>query len=90
MNYTAKFTKDLDHLWETHDVDQNGYLDRSEARKFVKEIQRVIDKERAQFYDESKFDALFDRFDENNDRFLSKSEMAVFIKKVFNKNQQPP
>lgn len=40
-------------------------------------------------YDETKFDALFDRFDENSDRFLSKSEMAVFIKKVFNKNQLP-
>ena len=40
-------------------------------------------------YDETKFDALFDRFDENHDRFLSKAEMAVFIKKVFNKNQTP-
>ena len=27
---------------------------------------------------------ILEKFDENNDRFLSKAEMAVFIKKVFN------
>lgn len=47
----------------------------------------MIDKDRARLYDETKFDGWFDKFDENNDRFLSKAEMAVFIKKVFNQNQ---
>jgi hypothetical protein len=41
-------------------------------------------------YDETKFDALFDRFDQNNDMYLSKAEMAVFIKKVFSADVSKP
>ena len=46
-NYKATFENDIDEMWEAQDLDKNGYLDRQEARKFVSEIQRVIDKERA-------------------------------------------
>lgn len=84
-NYTAKFTKDIDALWTYHDIDRNGYLDREEASSFVFEISECIDQDRALNYDPSKFDTLFDRFDENNDLFLSKAEMATFIKKIFTK-----
>jgi hypothetical protein len=34
-------------MWVQHDVDKNGYLDRKEAREFVKEISKVIDQDRA-------------------------------------------
>jgi len=37
-NYSASFSKDVDEMWEEHDVDKNGYLDRQEAREFVNEI----------------------------------------------------
>jgi polyhydroxyalkanoate synthesis regulator phasin len=68
-----------------HDLDKNGYLDKKEAKTFVDEISQCIEKERAKNYDPTKFDALFAKFDENKDQYLSKSEMAVFIKKVFQK-----
>jgi|TARA_B110001450_G_scaffold174854_1_gene163253 hypothetical protein len=32
---------------------------------------------------EENFDDLFDKFDENGDNFLSRAELAVFIKKTF-------
>ena len=30
-NYDAQFTKSVDEMWDTHDVDKNGWLDRAEA-----------------------------------------------------------
>lgn len=86
--YSANFSVDIDVMWKYHDIDKNGYLDREEARTFVFEISECIDRDRALCYDPAKFDSLFDRFDENDDKFLSKSEMAAFIKKVFNKQQE--
>ena len=87
-NYKASFGKDIDDMWDAHDLDGNGYLDRAEARTFVFEISQCIERERAKNYNPLNFDQLFDRFDENKDHFLSKSEMAVFIKKVFNKTEK--
>jgi hypothetical protein len=87
--YSAKFSKDIDALWEAHDTDKNGYLDRKEAKPYLDQIAKCIDKDRAENYDKEKFDALFERFDENGDNFLSKSEMSVFIKKVFKKPDAP-
>jgi hypothetical protein len=74
-------------LWKHHDIDKNGYLDREEARSYVFEISECIDRDRAKNYDPDNFDQLFNRFDENNDEYLSKSEMATFIKKIFTKPQ---
>ena len=34
-------------------------------------------------YDHRQFDLLFDSFDEDNNGYLSKPEMAIFIKRVF-------
>merc|ERR1711908_134235 len=84
-NYSASFSKDIDVLWDTHDIDRNGYLDRKEAKTYLDDIYKIIDKDRASNYDKAKFDEVFDKFDENGDNFLSKSEMSVLIKKVFKK-----
>ena len=84
-NYKCSFSKDIDELWEVHDRDGNGYLDKKEASSFVKEISKCIERERAKNFNDIKFDMLFAKFDENKDSYLSKSEMAVFIKKVFSK-----
>ena len=39
-----------------------------------------MDAVRLSKYDETKFDEQFDRFDEDKNGWLSKGEMAVFIK----------
>ncbi len=49
-NYKASFSKDIDTLWDIHDRDGNGYLDREEARTYVQEISQCIDKDRAKNY----------------------------------------
>tara|TARA_B110000285_G_C15084200_1_gene595225 strand:+ start:249 stop:569 length:321 start_codon:yes stop_codon:yes gene_type:complete len=67
VNYNCSFSKDIDELWVVHDRDKNGYLDKTEAKTFVSEISQCIERERANNYDATKFDTLFDRFDENKD-----------------------
>ena len=64
-NYGATFNKDLDEMWNQHDFDCNGYLDKEEARGFVFEISQCIESSRAINYDPAKFDSLFNKFDEN-------------------------
>ena len=51
------------------------------------ELSTFMDESRAKNYDKNKFEKLFSEFDEDNDGFLSKSEMAVFIKRVFKKSE---
>jgi len=84
-NYKVKFfgNKDLDELWSEKDDDKNGWLDKFEAEKFVKEVARIIDQDRAKNFDMSEFPKLFEKFDEDKNGYLSKGEMAQFIKIVF-------
>lgn len=48
--YNARFTKSIDGMWEEHDRDGNGYLDRDEAKTFLEELSKVISEDRAKFY----------------------------------------
>lgn len=84
-NCKVQFSKDLDTLWDTHDTAGNSYLDKSQSEKFIEEIAGAIEGDRAYNYDKSQFKELFDRFDDNKDKVLSKGEMAQFIKYAFRK-----
>jgi len=55
-------------------------LDRKECRAFINELRKHLSEERASNYNEAQFDSLFERFDEDKNGFIEKSEMAVFIK----------
>ena len=33
--YKGTFSRDIDELWNTHDLDKNNYLDKEEARPFI-------------------------------------------------------
>ena len=46
-------------------------------------LKNQIKPERAVNYNESQFDELFNKFDEDKNGFIDKTEMAVFIKKIF-------
>lgn len=50
------------------------------------EVASVIDAQRAKNYNRLQFDEMFDSFDEDQNGFLSKAEMAIFIKKTFKNN----
>ena len=88
QGYQAKFSINLDALWSEYDKSNNGYLDRAKSLKFLKELARNIeDQDRARNFDSGSFNQLFNKFDENQNGLLEKSEMAILIKKVFAKTK---
>lgn len=86
-NYNALFSKPIDEVWDQADSDHNGYLDRNEAKQFLDEIVKIIDKDRAQNYKRENFDKLFEEYDDDKNGVLSKSEMAQFIKMNFKNSE---
>jgi Ca2+-binding EF-hand superfamily protein len=83
--YSGVFSKDLDDMWKEKDSDGNGYLNQEEAKAFLEEATKVVDKEKGQYYFPANFDALFKKFDIDGDKILTKAEMAAFIKKAYRK-----
>ena len=73
-------------MWTHYDEDQNGFLGRNEAKEFVSKFSEIIEEDRGKNYNPDKFDEQFDKLDDNNDSYLSRGEMAVFIKKIFANN----
>ena len=56
---TTNIKIDLDDLWKEHDVKQNGYLDKSQSKKFVDKLAKNIDSNRASNYNQENFDTIF-------------------------------
>ena len=60
-------------------------LDPCEAKNFLAALCGCMESDRKHNYCPERVDKLFREFDADNDNFLSKSEMAVLIKKTFSK-----
>ena len=54
---------------------------------FIEKVTQSIEGGRASNYDKDKFDEMFERFDEDHNGYLSKVEMAQFIKVLFRNEQ---
>ena len=65
QNYNFKFSLSLDDIWLTYDLDENGYLDKEEARPYLDEVAKAIQADRAHCYDPAKFNEYFEKFDED-------------------------
>lgn len=83
QGYSENFEIDVDDLWYMVDYDKNGILSKEECKDFVEELKTYTVAERGNNYDESKFDEMFDEFDEDQNGYIEKAEMAVLIKRVF-------
>ncbi|OQR82473.1 hypothetical protein ACHHYP_15961 [Achlya hypogyna] len=71
----AAVEKCLNDIWSTFDTDNNGYLDREEARPFLQAMAEAM----GSAADPLAFDTCFDEFDKNHDNRLSRDEMRVFV-----------
>ena len=65
------------------DSDKNGTLDPTEAKAFMDELQKNCVEDRKDNYKPDDFENLFNKFDDDKNGFLEKSELAVLIKFVF-------
>ena len=81
------FSKSLDDLWIEKDADGNGFLNIDEAKEFLLDIQKIIENDRAKNFDMQELPVLFEKFDEDNNGYLTKGQMAQLIKLVFNKTK---
>mmetsp|Transcript_22520 Transcript_22520/g.25339 ORF Transcript_22520/g.25339 Transcript_22520/m.25339 type:complete len:85 (+) Transcript_22520:1586-1840(+) len=73
--------KGVDGIWLQHDVDNDGFLDREEAKQFVVEMLET----NGQTFDQGLFDRMFDeamdRGEEGaGDGKISRNEMAAFVR----------
>ena len=71
-----KFSSNLDDLWNAEDADQNGFLCVNESKKFLTEVQKIIQQDKAKNFEIEKFPAMFEKFDDDNNGYLTKSEMS--------------
>ena len=60
-------------------------LDKTEARNFIEELQKIVNSEMSGNYKPENFDKLFTQYDDDKNGYLEKKEMCVFIKKNFRK-----
>lgn len=82
---TDNITGDIDELWNTSDADKNGMLDKEECKVFLAKVKDMMSEERANNYDESKFEEIFTKYDDDKNGFVEKSEMTSLIKMTFRK-----
>ena len=62
-------------------------MDFDTSKRFLDEIANAMsDKDRVETYRKCEFEELFHEFDDDKNGYLSKGEMAQFIKVVFQKN----
>jgi len=67
-------------MWDEYDYDGNGMLDKAECKDFMDELATHIKPENAQNYNKDDFDYLFTKFDTDQNGYIDKSEMVIFIK----------
>lgn len=81
--YAKNFSKDVNELYDYMDSDKNGTLDLVEGKAFMVELQKIATEDRKNNFKEEDFEKMFEKFDEDKNGFLEKSELAVLIKHVF-------
>jgi Ca2+-binding EF-hand superfamily protein len=60
-------------------------LDKEECKNFLNELKKITNEDRAANYKEENFEKLFEKFDDDKNGFMEKSELSVLIKQVFKK-----
>lgn len=73
--------KCVDQLWVQYDTDGNGYLDRAETMRFVKDSMKEMGVSMEKLTDED-FEATFSEFDKDNSGTVEKQEMVAYMKKL--------
>ena len=71
----------VEDIWLQYDNDNSGYLDKEEAREFVRHTMvEMFDNTNA--LDDSEFETAFVEFDADGSGTIEKDEMALFIRKI--------
>ena len=74
----------IDQIWETHDVDHSGALDKKETLKFVQDTLGNLGS--GDEFNQEAFDELFVNFDKDGSGTIEKPEIVDFIKQLLEGN----
>ena len=76
--------KFVEKIWSKYDADNNGYLDKNESKKFVKDTLDTLGSvvESGLPFDENLFEQYFREFDKDGNGRIEFGEMAQFIKRI--------
>lgn len=72
--------KCIDEIWKNYDKDNSGFLDKQEAKNFIKNTLSEMGEDGE--FSEADFEACFREFDKDGNGAISREEMKIFIKKV--------
>jgi hypothetical protein len=75
--------KIMQDVWNHYDKDKSGYLNRNEARKFLKKA--LTDLEEGEKFTESRFSEIYAEIDRNKSGTISQKEMRLFIRQLIEK-----
>ena len=82
MNPKEKQWHDLIYkVFKLYDKDNNGYLDRSEARVMLKKVEQVLNNSKFKA-DNAAVDKLFAKIDINNDNRITFDELYAAMKNI--------
>ena len=81
--FASQIQKAIDMIWDEHDQDKSGFLDKIETKAFVQNTLKYLNKSRVAEFDDSKFDTGFKKFDKDGNGVIQKAEMAEFVLEVF-------
>ena len=73
--------KCVEQLWAQYDTDGNGYLDREETKRFVKDSMTEMGANTSEFTD-AHFEETFREFDVDNTGTVTKANMVTYMKKL--------
>ena len=71
--------KYVDGVWQRYDVDNTGYLDRYESKKYIEELMRQATNNQDFKINNLIFTAVFNKFDKDKNGRLSKDEVYILI-----------
>ena len=81
MNVRSNVTGYVDHMWKKYDEDNNGYLDMSEARKFIYAVfSDMFEAESLNILKGDGFKKIFEKLDTDGNGTIDKDEAIAFIK----------
>mgnify|MGYP001946875011 CR=1 FL=1 len=69
-------------IWDQYDTNGNGFLERDEAFKFIKQTMADIASEIQYSLSDEECEAAFNTYDSDGSGQISKTEMHHFIKKL--------
>ena len=81
-NVEQVIAKIVDEIWAKYDDDNNGYLDKTETKQFVRDTLGEMTDGDAMEGNDDEFEACFAEFDEDGSGTIEKAEMVKFIMKV--------